>query len=525
MGFCATRIVLASTGKRLQLVQAHVVHRHGDRSPGFNAFEPVVPEAAHEAAAWMRELVTQADVSALRRFPVNLDNSLVTPPRDEGLGVWAHLTQRGLRQMQALGKELNRCYIKTGFLSSCEHLSTTEQSCKVARSETWCTSSHYSRTQQSAQAVLSGLYPGIYSLHDTQGGKGPTVRVLSRENEYLNVFPHMPKLAELMQKSGSIYDNSMDEGERIASESLKKELMEGVPVFSFNLRPFSWMSLLDISECKASRVTRPIQKLMEREESRRFFEFIDADGDGTLTKEEIRAALPAWYSATPHDSDIEYFFKTLISGGGGDDIAAEKTVDLSSLRSLLLMDPPDLPIVKTKSSEIRAQVCKKFEHWYKDSEILSNIVGRFGSNIRDMLNDASKNVTNLRKRTPLLVLHSGHDVSVVPILRMLGVWNAADDWPGYGCALRLELLQATTDNVEEKPEFFVRLFYHNGFRDADVENPMYDYEPGFVPIRLGQGSLKGASKRSASCNRVSPKARETLVTFDEFKETVANAIG
>ena len=61
----------------------------------------------------------------------------------------------------------------------------------------------------------------------------------------------------------------------------------------------------------------------------------------------------------------------------------------------------------------------------------------------------------------------GHDVTILPLLHLLGAKKEANQWPGYCCVLMLELLVAGEseeegENGEKKDNYFVRVLWHPG---------------------------------------------------------------
>ena len=196
--------------RRLRLAQVHVIHRHGDRTPGFNCMEPLLPDAAREVAAWAKELLTKDDMTALEmseRFPVQLDPAVTTLPRDGTLGVWGQLTKRGLRQMLALGTEMRALYIKTGFLpkEAGGALTLEGSPAPPLRDVLHCYSSHYARTQNSVQAVLCGMYPES-SRAAMEKGRDAGNAVPVRVRMYCRMYWHMnrymgPTMRERMVRS------------------------------------------------------------------------------------------------------------------------------------------------------------------------------------------------------------------------------------------------------------------------------------------------------------------------------------
>jgi Histidine phosphatase superfamily (branch 2) len=115
-----------------------LVFRHGDRSPTFNAMEPLAVESALEAATWALSLPTRAFCVELeKRFPIESHHAQT---RDEmSLGkTFGSLTGLGVLQMRRLGQWV------------------------AARSKAQIQpkrilSSNFRRTQFSAQCLLAGL--------------------------------------------------------------------------------------------------------------------------------------------------------------------------------------------------------------------------------------------------------------------------------------------------------------------------------------------------------------------------------
>ena len=51
----------------------------------------------------------------------------------------------------------------------------------------------------------------------------------------------------------------------------------------------------------------------------------------------------------------------------------------------------------------------------------------------------------------------GHDVTVLPLLHLLGAKKEANQWPGYCCVLMLELMRDADED-----EYYVRVLWHPG---------------------------------------------------------------
>ena len=652
-----------------------------------------MPDAAEEVVAWAKELVTREDMAkhapsvAQGHFPVRVDPAVLTPPRDAALGVWGQLTQRGLRQMLALGSDLNRRYRLSPSSSSSSSSSSSASSPLAGDGAGFlpeppaslssspptrpppqlgdlvhCYSSHYSRTQQSAQAVLSGLYPDLWQSsssssssenpegggHGEAGEDGSSISIktttttttaaaaaspvpifVSRpDEERLNVFPHRPELYAKMQAAAATFEEKLVEADRLSVQRTRQRLVDGIPALAFQLRPMSWMSVLDVAECRDSRASSSADgrraALRQADTVRELFAHIDADGDGTLTQEEVSEFLRRWFLCDLQDRDVAYIWDALssfkddgheeeeagngapqqMSGGGamrsnnvdataaaaegrgggrGGGEAGKDIVRVNQLRAMLEAEVAPLDVLShANSSEIRRQVCKRFEHWYSDPSILALIVGPLaqfiGSYVEEAVEEAKRTTTATATTTtttvatgaehattttatgsssirtsrtddhdhdaavvPRLVMHSGHDITVVPLLRALGVWSADDGWPGYGCALRIELLHddgggAVAEGGEGEDTggvggsasgdgggFFVRLWYHHGFRDADATNT--SYEPSYRPLRLGQGTLTAGHGFGSELGEEEEGEDAPLAPLEQFLAAVRDVGG
>ena len=208
--------------------------RHGDRTPGANFFEPREELARKEVAVWLTELLTVADTRKLyAAFPIQVLRGQ-RRPRDEAMGVFGSLTHRGLRQMQALGDSLRLSYAKLLPRRSRDSSTNTSSDGGVDFSNVECTSSNYRRTMHSAQALLGGLLPQYDTLYeklaadlaktgasdvdgdgwisgeefdaaaarDQESGAllNVQVKVSKVDREYINVYPLIPEIADLMRQ-------------------------------------------------------------------------------------------------------------------------------------------------------------------------------------------------------------------------------------------------------------------------------------------------------------------------------------
>ena len=291
--------------RQFRFVQAHVFCRHGDRTPGANFFEPRTDLASKEVSAWLPELLTVRNTRQLyAAFPLRVVKGQ-RRPRDEALGVFGSLTHRGLRQMKALGGSLRAHYGE--FLS---------KGGAVGFDDVDCSSSNYRRTMHSAQALLGGLLPQYREIYGTPVREPTTfsevdvdrdgwisaeefeaaaaqqqatgeipcvdVKVPRIDQAYINVYPLIPEIAELMRKlkksmntsQGGLHLRQFAAVQCFTSSSfhhllsnfnqclddlddqkrVQGELEDHIPAFGFKVLPFSWSQSLDLLESRLSRL-------------------------------------------------------------------------------------------------------------------------------------------------------------------------------------------------------------------------------------------------------------------------------
>ena len=154
---------------------------------------------------------------------------------------------------------------------------------------------------------------------------------------------------------------------------------------------------------------------------------------------------------------------------------------------------------------VMAHLCRRFGAWYRDDAILGMAAGRLTRKVVEGFEQGAAAIAEeggeaLSEHRPVLVLHSGHDVTVAPMLSVVkdGGWDpeSGDLWPGYAAALRIELLR------EEKLDgkLFVRALYFPGFHLGNTGNDG-DLKVEFEPLRVrGTGA--------------------ELVPFDSFRKAV-----
>lgn len=107
-----------------------------------------------------------------------------------------------------------------------------------------------------------------------------------------------------------------------------------------------------------------------------------------------------------------------------------------------------------RSDTLSEYLCWRFAQYYSDARILrfatESLISELSSNMRDATND---NVASC-------VWYSGHDVTIMPLLHLLGMWDRK--WTPYASYVALEL----HESFEKPGEFEVRVVYNN--RDLGV---------------------------------------------------------
>eukprot|EP00938_MAST-03A_sp_MAST-3A-sp1_P003815 g3815.t1 len=487
---------------RLRLKQVHVLFRHGDRTPGFNGLEPLQPDAALEVAAWWRELLQKSEMSAMQQaFPVQFPDGTSSEPRDRSMGVFGSLTNRGKRQMWALGHGLRSHFEEGGLFEGIE----PEKQFSLVKAY----ASNYSRTQLSAQAALAGIF-GLHAdgaldtnaplrpppdtkswfgmrnvpLADLSPNRKVPVKVLPPEQEYINIYPFSKELqSEMREVMIRRTQTELNEEEKLREarwSQVKREITESIPAFAYNLQPFSWSSSLDILACRRSRksVSRDGRRsrLFMADVISNLFSTLDLDGNGLIDVDELREGLREMACDWLSDADLKHINNAAQSAGGQN----KDGITLSQLTHLLQSEPTNLS-TDAYYEDVCAKMCHQFELWYNESHILRRVLRPMVGRIVEPMLEASSSTSNY----PRVVLHSGHDISILPWLHLMDAWTSAAGWPEYSAAIRLDLVERLDDN-----EMFVRIAYNKGFTDSETS----DYVARFEPITSG---LLGTDGRSS----------------------------
>ncbi|RLN72516.1 hypothetical protein BBJ28_00009480 [Nothophytophthora sp. Chile5] len=211
-----------SAAMALRLRQLQIIHRHGDRTPLLNVFRGGAGTRAEqeEALLWERQLPGPEQLAHLReKYSVHLGGGVQASFQHRPFG---YLTTTGIHQMTARG---NRLLPLAG----------------VAPSEVQIFSNTYTRTQLSAQALLSGL------LRDQQQLK-PPVSVFPPETDIINTYAAFPEIMDLKKELER--DNAEFAAREHEMAPCKQELMRLLPVFDTGKVPFTWMAATDYFVCR-----------------------------------------------------------------------------------------------------------------------------------------------------------------------------------------------------------------------------------------------------------------------------------
>ena len=394
----ASSFARPAPGARLHLEKCLVVHRHGDRTP----ITPLKDEDY-----WRRQLPAPAVLEGIAR-----GTALVRRPGDgprehgaAGRGPFGQLTTAGVLQMVRLGERL-REELEEPPGDGEEDARADDEGRLFTRREPLvpsrvrCMSTDFPRTIQSAQALLTGLFPEAggpieIDLRDTSSYfiPDPQPRQSSRQlslERYLSQRPHV-----------TARDEEMRGFARRVTDELRGCLGEGATGVSYGIGeekeasssaarpPLAWAQLAEILVCLHARGRLP----------------------PALSEEDVRVASDhvAW---------------------------------------------------KWRQS-LREPVLAKTAMW-KFASHLVDALGRKAGERRDDASTAAEERDGGAGEEPRLRLYSAHDSTLLGLLCVLRLEQPAE-WPEYGSFLKVELLREEEDEARGagEEEWWVR-FSLNG---------------------------------------------------------------
>ena len=285
----------------MRLVRAHVVMRHGDRTPVFNCWEPFAT-AAEESWAWARKLPSRGAVARLENgFAIEHDDassssSTAGVAKDAAMGVYGSLTRRGLMQTSAVGKALRERLFYPEI----------ETHGSVKASDVFVYSSNFDRTKRSAASAVRAFI-------DEEETERVRMRVVEGAADHINVYPHIPALRRRMQSI--IADPGNETGiqrAEMAMAPLRMSLQAYIPAFSMFIAPFSWINAADHFTCRQVRsggseyAVDPLS----------LFGDADADGNGEICLEELRAVVDGVCEPPISDDDMKRMHDSVSNGKG-----------------------------------------------------------------------------------------------------------------------------------------------------------------------------------------------------------------
>jgi hypothetical protein len=438
-----------------------LIFRHGDRTPTFNAMEPLALESAIEAATWSLSLPTKAFCAELeRRFPIQSDNQDTRDERSLGK-TFGSLTGLGVLQMRRLGQWV-------GARSATE----------IAPRRVLA--SNFRRTQFSAQCLLAGLCKTSVPL---------PITVTKEGQDTLNIWGTDPVLRRLLKSNGAI---GVDIAKTTAEEERARTIfMKAVPAFGFMIRPFSWIAALDHFMCREGKTGGggPLRGRSAPMRITEMFREMDMAQSGRLDHEALRVALDKVFQspfsgAAAGKSDIDRFITMIDKDGNGQVDFEEMKRFLESLK----LPQPSGGITTEEfdaaSKTIERAVCRRFDAILTQPSVRRLAAGLFAKQITGGLEEALKAAREGNATNPATIdLYSAHDVSLTPLLKHLGIWDGAkDSWPGVASALAFEM---TANKNGSSPA--IRVLYWSGVRGSlsGLEPRVLGLEP--VKVKLSPG--------------------------------------
>ena len=479
--------------KPLRVLQTHVVLRHGDRTPTYNCMEPMGERAVIESFAWARKLPRRAELATLHsEFDVVRPDG--APPRDRDLGVFGSLTRRGLAQTRALGRSLRGVY---GAVDRADCVVYSSNFTRTVRS-----------AQSMLGGFLDLATARAEDAEAAEAAAPLRINVTSDANDHINVYAHVPGLARRMAAivNDPEHHSGVHAAEQ-AMAPLTRALESAIPCYAMFIKSFSWIGAADHFYCREMRRDavaggyRDAHAAVDAEDDgvtnahvEALFHEIDNDADGAISLEELRGVLDVVCARRVSDGDALRVYRSMLGEDGeaagagasrGDALPPLRLSHFAAFvrRGLPAIPADDLARVAAAASAAgdavaslgdrmdprrhagatppgmdaivgvaMSHLCRRFHAWYCDDETLRLAVGRmmrlvthsFEARIAASAGAGAGCVGGKYGHAAPFIVHSGHDVSVAPVLASLSArgWDpyAGDVWPGYASAVRLELV-------------------------------------------------------------------------------------
>jgi hypothetical protein len=324
------------------------------------------------------------------------------PPKDRA--PFGALSARGCDQMHDLGRALRRRY---------EELCPEMFRSPIApRMQVW--SSNYARTQRSAQCALLGFLLGdahpdaasaaaAAAAAAAEGARTPLPQIVARRvlDDPIDTFSRYPEIgARVADVVGRDAPAFLAQEKALGLTADVKErfvaCLPGLPLDGWSRaspKPFLWFPVADALFCRAEHAGR----------------------NSKFAAREASTGVPA----------------------GGRDLG-----DCDSSRPA----PAALdPAVAARADAAHDLLTWRFGRYYADPELFAFAVGDLVAELSDRLDGARKREGTPgtpghpragAEEAPRIDWYSGHDVTLMPLLRALGAWDGR--WPPYGSWAALE---------------------------------------------------------------------------------------
>ena len=176
-GSCSPGDTTCAAGETLELVQVVVIHRHGDRAP-IAKHAGVFSQTEELENFWTTRLPPQSEIERWGRLNVDPTETHLEKKTSEKYSYPnGHLTRLGASQLRRVGAELRQRYMgDLNFLPSDLPSETSKISNLI-----YARSTRVTRTVQSVQNLLLGLYPEDHRPRNTWDSSQGAIHISSQD--------------------------------------------------------------------------------------------------------------------------------------------------------------------------------------------------------------------------------------------------------------------------------------------------------------------------------------------------------